>query len=124
MATVRISYRNKILRISPDPIEISLGEKITWILDSDPIVVTSARGGGMMQQYMVNMLRLTIYFDFDFPFANHRFTAISRTNGIGHQVVIETDPAKKLGEFKYGVNLKDDEKDDELEDEDPIIIVK
>ncbi len=126
MATVRISYRNKVLRISPDPVEISLGEKITWILDTDPIVITSAQGGGMMMQYMVNMLRLTIYFGFDFPFDNQRYTAISRTSGTGqgHQIVIETEPAKKLGEYKYGVNLKDDEKDEEIEDEDPIIIVK
>ena len=37
---------------------------------------------------------------------------------------LNQDPAAKRGDFKYGVNLKDEERDDEIEDEDPVIFVK
>ena len=122
MATVNISYKNEVLTILPDPIYISLGESITWILETDPIVVTSSRGG-MMMQSMVSALSLTIYFGSDFPFENQSYTAISIGGGNGHRILIETSRSIKRGEYKYGVNLKNDEKKEDIEDVDPIIIV-
>lgn len=123
MALVRISYINNKLRISRDPIIIFLGEKIEWILDTDPIVVKSAQSRMMKP---VNNLGLTIYFPSFFPFAKSRYTGISKTGFIGneHRIVIDTEPAKILGVFKYGIRLTDEDNGEEIEDEDPIIIVK
>lgn len=122
MATVNITYKNKVLRINPDPVTISLGEQITWRVEIDPIETTISQGG-MRMRYRVRYLLLSIYFNSGTPFQSSRFIRSSEADA-GHSLSIASGAAQIRGEFKYGVNLKNEESKENIEDEDPIIIVR
>ena len=121
MATVNISYRNRVLRINPDPVYISFGDQITWQIETDPIETVMSQGG-MKMRFLVRSLLVQVYFNHGTPFQSTKFLRSSRSEG-GHRLLIASEPAQKKGEFKYGVNLKNEESNENLEDEDPIIIV-
>jgi hypothetical protein len=122
MTTVSISYRNKVLRINPDPVTISLGEQITWLVETDPIETIISQGG-MKMRYLVKSLLINVYFNNGTPFHSTRFLGTSRAEA-GHRLIIASGPAQKKGDFKYGVNLKNEESNENIEDEDPMIIVR
>ena len=112
------------MSISPDPVVITLGKRIIWNIETDPIVIPiSEKRIGMSLRMLVKVLRVTIYFNSRSPFKKSRYTVLSKSKG-KHTLSIKTEPAKKLGEYKYGVNLKNADNGEEIEDEDPYIIVK
>jgi hypothetical protein len=102
-------YKKRLV-ISPDPAIARLGEWVSWSLRFED------------RSRFPRYLSWTVYFRHTHPFGSE--TGCSWTHRLDEDVfTFDAGETREAGEYKYGVQLIDDESNETISDDDPILIV-
>ncbi len=104
--------------ITPDPATAYVGQSVVWLVSN--------------QDYAASKVRWTAYFDHGSPFGDARQDTLStitsrddtEKNGEAQEGVIGPATPTKEGEYKYGLKSENAVSDEELDDDDPMLIIR
>jgi hypothetical protein len=105
--SVRVTFDGVQLHISPDPKNVTRGNRVVWYVQDD-----SGETGRW---------RWTLYFHHGSPFREGWEFSVTTTSGeIG---TVNPGQALEPGEWKYGIRVANNDTRDVRDDEDPYLIV-
>lgn len=119
---ISIEFRDGKWTITPDPAKVYVGESVTWFLS--------------WPKSSIEIVRWKIYFgpfrELDLQTTTPLLTTVSVAaigngvveTGASHSGIIGPFVAEDPGEYKYGVSVTNAKTDEDIDDEDPKLIVR